>query len=117
MIWVELGSELGVGGPVIPWWCSGCQLLSPHPLLCKKGPRGALGGKFSVLSRAISYLSLSLASRSAAGLSSIPGPPGPQGPPGPRGPPGVSGALATYAAENTDNFRSELISYLTSRCP
>lgn len=44
------------------------------------------------------------------------GPPGPPGPPGPRGPPGVSAALATYAAENSDNFRSELISYLTSRC-
>lgn len=28
----------------------------------------------------------------------------------------MSAALATYAAENSDNFRSELISYLTSRC-
>jgi hypothetical protein len=60
---------------------------------------------------------LSLPSCPAAGLSFIPGPAGPPGPPGPRGPPGVSGALATYAAENSDNFRSELISYLTSRCP
>lgn len=58
----------------------------------------------------------SLSSHPAAGLSSIAGPPGPPGPPGPRGPPGVSAALATYAAENSDNFRSELINYLTSRC-
>lgn len=60
---------------------------------------------------------LFLSSHSAAGLSFTTGPPGPPGPPGPRGPPGVSGALVNYAAENSDSFRSELISYLTSMCP
>lgn len=51
------------------------------------------------------------------GYSSLSGPPGPPGPPGPQGPPGFSGTgLLSYGDDIwSDQFRSELIKYITSK--
>ncbi|KAL8187390.1 UNVERIFIED_CONTAM: hypothetical protein K2H54_047826 [Gekko kuhli] len=72
------------------------------------GPPGVPGSSLSTLTAQDIFTYLQ-----NAGYSTIPGPPGPQGPPGP---PGFSGTgLESYGNKIwTDEFRSELIQYLTS---